>query len=624
MPPLAAVELGEETITLHLSDPADLPAPWQGTQDRLHWQCSTEVDVNELGPATEQVEAPYPLLVTIGVSDTGETWLINCEELSTLTISGDPTGGRDFARHLAAQLAVNPWSHPVRVDCVGVAAEAANMDERITYHPSREAAEPAISEVLAHAVAMVDRATGYDTDVSTGRTGRVDQDVWPARILLLDAPAGDLPDVERLLGLVKAHVGRAATSIVVFGDRVETPGTVLHMTGNGRVLLHHAGLDLIAVGLTSEEALGCAQIYAQSENLKDREIPVDESVKDGWEAYADQAGGLRHEHTHPRGMPSLEIDEPVSSILDAADEDYIRVAAVVPEDLEALARKVPARVRIEVEDADPTLDGDVADWLSPDCRRPRLSLLGPITARTHGTAPAKREPYFTELLAFLALRRRHGVTRDEICDAFGIAPGVARGYIQIVRDWLGANPRTGEPYLPHADKSPSTRARGLPVYQIDADLLVDVDLFRRLRVRGEARGGASGISDLVKALELVTGRPFDKKREGGWSWLDNGERIDEYMTVAIADVAFVVATADLADGDVPHARAATELAVLAAPYEETTRLCLVRVTEAEGNDPEAKRILRDEVCNRSDDGGAPTELSERTEAIIRGHEWLSG
>ena len=322
-------------------------------------------------------------------------------------------------------------------------------------------------------------------------------------------------------------------------------------------------------------------------------------------------------------MPSLEIDEPVASILDAADEDYIRVAAVVPEDLEALARKVPARVRIEVEDADPTLDRDVADWLSPDCRRPRLSLLGPITARTHGTAPAKREPYFTELLAFLALRRRHGVTRDEICDAFGIAPGVARGYIQIVRDWLGANPRTGEPYLPHADKSPSTQVRGLPVYQIDADLLVDVDLFRRLRVRGEARGGANGISDLVKALELVTGRPFDKKREGGWSWLDNGERIDEYMTVAIADVAFVVATADLAGGDVPHARAATELAVLAAPYEETTRLCLVRVTEAEGNAQEAKRILRDEVCNRSDDGGAPTELSERTEAIIRGHEWLS-
>ena len=63
--------------------------------------------------------------------------------------------------------------------------------------------------------------------------------------------------------------------------------------------------------------------------------------------------------------------------------------------------------------------------------------------------------------------------------------------------------------------------------------------------------------------------------------------------------------------------------VLAAPYEEATRLCLVCVTEAEGDHREAERILREEVCNRSDDGGAPTELSERTQAIIRNHEWLA-
>jgi len=30
------------------------------------------------------------------------------------------------------------------------------------------------------------------------------------------------------------------------------------------------------------------------------------------------------------------------------------------------------------------------------------------------------------------------------------------------------------------------------------------------------------------------------------------------------------------------------------------------------------------VCDRSDDGDAPTELSERTESIIRSHDWLTG
>ena len=37
----------------------------------------------------------------------------------------------------------------------------------------------------------------------------------------------------------------------------------------------------------------------------------------------------------------------------------------------------------------------------------------------------------------------------------------------------------------------------------------------------------------------------------------------------------------------------------------------------------AERILREEVCNRSDDGEAPMELSERTRTIIRTHGWLA-
>ena len=624
MPPLAAVELGPGKLTLHLSAPAPLPGPWIGSPDQTHWHVSSDVDVEDLGPDTGYVEAPYPLLVTIGTSDTGETWLLNCEELSTLTISGDPTYGRDFARHLAAQLAVNPWSRQVQLDCIGVAEETVAMDERITYYPTGAAGTPATAEILAAAVTTVDRATRHDTDVSTARTGRVDDDVWPARMLLLDAAAGDPDDLDQLLKLVNDHVGQAATSIVVAGDRPNTPGAVLHMTSTGRVILEHAGLNLIAVGLTSDEARGCALVYAQSENVEDVPVPVDETATDGWEAYTDQSGALRTEHTLPRNTPEDAVDEPMFSLLEGDDENYIRQSAIVQEDLETLAPMVPAHVRAEVEEKDPTLDQDIADWFSPTCDRPRLTLLGPVTVRTHGKALAKRKPYFTELLAFLALHRKNGATRDQICEAFGIEPGKARDYTKIVRDWLGTNPRTGEPHLPHADQAPAAKANGVNVYQVDDGLLVDLHLFLRLRARAQARGGAEGVADLCTALELVTDRPFSQLRENGWSWIANErDRIDLMAPGWIADVALIVVSEALATGDLVKARSAAYVAHVADPDGESTRLCLAHVTKAEGNEFEAERILREEVCNRSDDGDAPMELSERTKTIISTHGWLA-
>ena len=625
MPPLAAVELGHGKLTLHLSAPATVPAPWVGSPDRTHWHVTTDTDVDQLGPDTDTVEPPYPLLATIGMSDTGETWLLNCEELSTLTISGDPTYGRDFARHLAAQLAVNPWSRRVQVDCIGVAEETVAMDERISFYPTGAAGSPATAEILAAAVTTVDRAKRHDTDVSTARTGSVDDDTWPARMLLVDAAAGDPEDLEQLLQLVTDHVGQLATSIVVAGERPNTPGAVLHMTNTGRVVLEHAGLNLIAVGLTSDEARGCALVYAQSETPEYVDTPVDETATDGWEAYTDSSGALRREYTLPRNTPEDAVDEPMSSLLEGQDEEYIRESAIVQEDLEALAPKVPAQVRAEVEEKDPDLDQDIADWFSPTCDRPRLTLLGPVAARAHGKALAKRKPYFTELLAFLALHRKRGATREQIREAFSISDGKVRDYTNIVRDWLGTNPRTGEDHLPYADKAPAAKVTGVNVYQVDDGLLVDLDLFLRLRKRGQARGGAEGVADLCTALELVgEAQPFSQLREEGWSWLANEpDRVDLMAAGWIADVALIVVTEALAAGDLVKARSAAYVANRADPDGESTRLCLAHVMKAEGDQLEADRILREEICNRSDDGDAPMELSERTKTIIRTHGWLA-
>lgn len=157
------------------------------------------------------------------------------------------------------------------------------------------------------------------------------------------------------------------------------------------------------------------------------------------------------------------------------------------------------------------------------------------------------------------------------------------------------------------------------VYQIpavDKGLLTDWALFGRLRARANH-------TDLLRALELVTGRPFNQLREGGWSWLAEGVRHDHNAAHAIADVAFTVVTHCLHEGDLGRARAATEVAILAVPDEQVVQLCQVALTEAEGNNAEAMRILLEDVCIRAEDGEAPTDLPERTREIIRNHQWIA-
>jgi nucleoid-associated protein YgaU len=636
MPPVAAVQLRDDRLALHLSGPADLPAPWEGSPDRLHWSCSNGAAVEELGPDYGWVEAPYPLLVTIGVDDRGDVdgggdlWLLNCEELGTIQVIGNAARASDFARHIAAQLAVNPWSQHASIDCIGIAEETQALGDRIRHHGVGREGDLATSEVLAEATSMVDRAASHDTDVSTGRTGRLDDDVWPAHMLLVTAEGiTEGGSLHELRHLVAHHVGRTGTAIVTImttaaaqvasSQAGQNAVTTVEVTSTGRVLLGEQGLDLAAVGLTGEEAYGCAQLYLHSEILDDVEVPVDEHATDGWEVLVDMAGALRRDLTVPRHTPQENLGEPVTSLLAAPDDEYVAAAPVVPEDLDAVAPKVPESVLARAKAEDPALDADLADWFNPQCPRPKLTLLGPVAVRTHGRPLAKYKALCTELVAYLALRPRNGATRDELAEALGWDdPARVRKYVDLVRHWLGQDPATQEYYLPHATKSPAAKARGVNVYQVPitagSGLLSDWDLFRRLRARGTH-------PDLFQALELVTGRPFDQLRPGGWSWLYRGDAHDQHAAHAIADSAFTVITHSLHQGDLGRARTAVQIAISAVPDDQVVQLCQVALSEAEGNNTDAMHILLKDVCNCAEDRDGPPDLPERTQEIIRNHQW---
>jgi len=94
------------------------------------------------------------------------------------------------------------------------------------------------------------------------------------------------------------------------------------------------------------------------------------------------------------------------------------------------------------------------------------------------------------------------------------------------------------------------------------------------------------------------------------------------MLCAVVDVAHLVTTHSLTAGDHGAARAAAELACLAAPYEEIPRLDLAAVAAAQGHHREAERIATDEICGRAEQPGPPDELPDRTERILEQHAWL--
>lgn len=627
MPPLVAVEVRRGRPLLHFAVEVELDPPWQAIQDSRSWHLPSDWREGTSG----WVEAPYPLLVSVGEDATGGQWLLNLELPGVVEVVGDRIRCSDFARHLAAQLAVHPWSQQADVDSAGLGDQVAALGENIHHHESRNAA---ITRTALFVAQTRDRSRHHDVDAATGRIGRVDDDVWSGRALFLGGTAetghGSEQEVEdRLIARLLAEPGLTGSAAVLVDHAAEPASDarlVLPLDEAGRLHLQAQGVTVHAVGLTEDEAAACAVLYQHAEQLDDVPMPVDEGATEGWEAYADRAGGLRSEYTLLRDSGQDETDDVVASVLEHQDEVYVREAACVPEDLQAVAPSVPATIRNEVEGADPMLASDLEAWWNPDDPRPKVGVLGPVTVRTKGKPLVKNKAIYTELVVYLATRRRTGATRDEVAEAFawGTDPGRVRKHVNVVRDWLGIDRASGRPFLPHADKAPAAATRGVNVYQLDAAVLLDADLFKRLILRGRARGGSTGRADLQQALDLVEGRPFDQIRAGGWNWLFDGERLDQYLAMSVADVAFTLVTHYLAAGELASARKAATIGINAAPDEEATRLCMVRVQEAEGNRTEAQRMLLNDLYAEGDDGDLPNDVSDRTSEVVRVHRWAAG
>jgi nucleoid-associated protein YgaU len=590
LPRLDAVEVGKHSVTLHLAEPADLPGPWAGSNTT--WSAELDSPVGD-----EDVLPPYPLLASVGQGADGHLWLLDLERLASIALTGDPGRALALARHLAAELALSPWAVISTVDTIDVAPELADLDTlRLRVHTAND------TEFLDR----LQRDLARDQQDGHG-------DPEPFRVLLVAGDGSD--EVRSLRDLVLSQTSRSGFAVVNVGE-AEPGDLVVELTSDGRLRAPAMDIDLAAAGLTAEEAAATAAIVDLTRESPVAPMPRTEGVT-GWRALADQAGALLPELTEVRPASEAGSD----SLLPEASQRYEAVAPTTADDVATLTPVVPEQTRRVVEKTDPTLDADLADWHDPASPLPKLQLLGPVTVSAPNDPPAavtERRAYFTELVTYLALHPA-GVSSRHVRDAFGISQSRARTDLGSIREWFGISGRSGQPHLPAATTSPAHAARGVGGYQLN-DVLVDFDLFRRLRVRAQALG-ADGMADLVAGLELVTGEPFTALRSPGWSWLLDDERVHETAMLAVVDVAHIVATDAFSRGDLERARFAAEVGCTAAPYDEVCRLDLAKVAEAEGHATLAEQILDEHVFNRTDDHLPPIDLPDRTKAVVKNHDW---
>lgn len=578
--------LGSAEVGVELATPAELPGRWAGTG--TSWSIAlADVPADQHGSA-----APHPLLVSIGMDADGALVLVNLEEVHTSALTGSLEKTTALGRHIAAELALNPWSALVEIDTLGICDELADIDpSRLHHHATDD-------------TAFLERLTA-DLEAEDPT---IEPDQF--RALISTAEAADVEALREVAKIVTGYRGRSGAAILTIGADASLGEVDLHVSETGQVTVETLGLHLTAAGLSGEEARACATLVDITRDATVTPAPADESTE-----FADAGGALTNAMTQPRPAEGPAGER---SLLPQDTGLYEARAAAVTEDMQRLAPVVTAETERKVLDSDPQLDEDVARWQASRLMEPKLTLLGPVSARTLGDSRkmAHRRPFYVELLAFLTLHP-NGVTAKEISEAFGIQPERARKDVGIVRGWLGPDPRTGRPHLPNARQ---THADGVQGKYVVRGVASDLDLFRRLRTRGQSRG-AAGIEDLTTALTLVSGEPFTDLRPAGWSWLLEGERLDHIMSCAIVDTAHIVTTHALTAGDLDLARFAAETASDAAPYEEIAQLDLVAVDKAAGEDERAEARLTNGVLNRSDDNLGPIDVPDRSIHVIRRRKW---
>ncbi|GGM51691.1 peptidoglycan-binding protein [Dactylosporangium sucinum] len=616
-PDPAAVWLsgGDVHLMLAEADPA-APPPFETTEAAMTWTLPATAEV----PNVDDVLAPLPALVTVASRPGGDHLLIDLERAGLLSIGGDPAGAADLLRYVSAELATNQWSDDVEVVLAGFQSDDAESlvelgDGRVTTTASvSEAIHRAGRRAAANAAAM------SDADIPSafaGRIGDIAADAWMPHVLLIADPEGADNEVHEL-ELQLERAGRCAVAATV----VTSAATRwrIDVTADGSLAVDWLSItNATASRLPRDQLSHLASVMrtARATARVDQDVPA-ATDQEPWAEGTDAHGHLTNagdvplarEQERPQAVPPEQPPTARTVALTSTRPVIVSTLATVT------AKRRPAARSDAPNDAE--LDADIEAWYRPDRSRPRIAVLGPAVVEAPGEPPEERIRFYSELVVYLAQRGRVGATGEQIDDALWpdrrVNARSRRVAISKARRWLG-EAADGTQWLP-------PNAGSDRLYRLAPGALLDWQLFRRLRARGEARG-ADGAEDLRRALELVRGEPlagadlpYSSGYRNPYTWLPGSDIQPHNLASAVVDTAHRLVDLCLDAGDGAGARWAVERAWLADParLDDHPWIDAMRVARADGRSAELRALLDGLVRTREVE--VPEDLSPDTYAAI--------
>ncbi|WP_331740521.1 LysM peptidoglycan-binding domain-containing protein (plasmid) [Streptomyces sp. NBC_00015] len=619
LPPLRAARIGTRTVEVLPEDLAQEPvAPFTSGQGGWWVLPSDAALLND--ETAQDVLAPYPALVTIGSTETGDLLLLNLAGLPALLLDGNPVHITEVCASLALELGMSPWASDVEVVTVGFGEDLPQLLPTTRIAHMRQAAHALrdLSERLLEAHQMPENqhqpylvlcAASLDEDTAWQFADVIDRAGMVPVTLIAPAStaATRFPEAEILNASLSEPqtLDYAGADITV--QRLEHAAylqitTALKVSGQPSHPAEGPWQD-IPDELDSRQP---EQVSPEKPTAPTPATPIP-SRTGATEVSGEVFPALLAASTDPSGLrlhspaapssglsndagPDTRPSMPASS--SAADStDAAETAAA---DGPAAAVEEPASVETEESRAH-------------DLHAPEIRVLGPVEVT--GVDSTGHGPRMAQLAALLYFRP--GRSADVLCsDMDPVSPwstATLNARMQGLRSSLGSDPG-GNVYVPR-------RKAGEDPYRLSDSVRCDWTRFLQL-VERVLPLGPSGLPDLEKALTLVRGKPF------GGRPLPWAEPHQQEMITRIVDIAHTVATYRIPAGPHHDLNAARRAVSTGLDVDDSAELLYrdwMRLEAARGNRSGLHTaITRVQQVNRALDCSLEMETTQLINELLNG------